>query len=603
MSKAGQSSRGGESAELKAELQSGSPEVVRNCLRKIIANMTVGRDVSNLFADVSRVFSTPYIDTKKLVYLYVLANARMQQDKASLLAGNFVKDAKHDSPLIRGLAIRTMSAVLTPEHIAAPIRDALTTDKDPYVRRCAATAVAKMFAANRQRTEDGGFVHHLQELLCDSNPTVIAAAVCALTEIRDSSDMDTDMLDLQNRNGGMTVNDLLSALGDANGCNEWGQTYILEGLAAMQSDSAHTAELVCSRVLSKLQHANAAVVLATVRIIVSYLEKWCKNGQNEETAALYLGKIGPPLVSLVSGRAENEIRYIALRNISVILNRYPGLLHAQTRVFFVKYNDPIYIKMEKLDILLQLVNHDNVTVILSEFNEYAQEVDVEFVRKAVRAIGVTAIKIESAAKTCAGVLSQLIQTRVNYLVQECVVVARDVFRKYPGRYEALIGLLCESLDTLDEPEAKSAMVWVIGEYAEKIENADELLEDFMEAFEDEALEVQLSLLTAVVKLFLKRPEDTKELLHTTLEKASASEVPDLRDRGLMYWRLLSIDTQAASEVVIPESGASIDEEMASRMDPKLVSTLLENISTLSSVYHKPPDTFVQVRFFLFFFFF
>eukprot|EP01061_Rhynchopus_euleeides_P029515 TRINITY_DN4839_c2_g2_i1.p1 TRINITY_DN4839_c2_g2~~TRINITY_DN4839_c2_g2_i1.p1 ORF type:complete len:897 (+),score=410.94 TRINITY_DN4839_c2_g2_i1:67-2757(+) len=579
-----------EAAELKDDLQSQSREMQRAALRKIIANMTVGRDVSNLFSDVSRLISSPHIDVKKLVYLYVLATARMQQDKAALLAGNFVKDVKHESPLIRGLAVRTMSAVLSTDHIAAPIRDVLQ-DKDPYVRRCAATAVAKMFATNKQRTEDGGFIHHLQELLCDSNPTVIAAAVCALNEIRQSSDVDKDILDLNNRSGGMAVNDLLSAVGDANGCNEWGQTYILEGLASYETDSQEKAELICSRVLSKLQHGNAAVVLATVRIIVGYLEKWCKG--NQEDTKTYLGKIAPPLVSLVSGRSENEIRYVALRNISLIVNRYPTLLQAQTRVFFVKYNDPIYIKLEKLEILLQLVNHTNVGVILSEFNEYAQEVDVEFVRKAVRAIGITAIKIESAAEECAGVLSQLIKSRVNYVVQECIIVVRDVFRKYPGRYEGLIGLLCESLDTLDEPEAKSAMIWVIGEYAEKIENADELLEDFMESFEDENLEVQLALLTAVVKLFLKRPNDTQELLQRTLQAASASEVPDLRDRGYVYWRLLSIDTQAAAKVVITEAGSSINEEKGSKMDPKIVTTLLEHIGTLASVYLKPPNTFVQ----------
>ncbi len=49
---------------------------------------------------------------------------------------------------------------------------------------------------------------------------------------------------------------------------------------------------------------------------------------------------------------------------------------------------------------------------------------------------------------------QLIQTKVNYVVQEAVVVIKDIFRRYPNRYESIIGVLCSSLDTLDEPEAK-----------------------------------------------------------------------------------------------------------------------------------------------------
>lgn len=56
------------------------------------------------------------------------------------------------------------------------------------------------------------------------------------------------------------------------------------------------------------------------------------------------------------------------------------------------------------------------------------------------------------------------------------------------------------------------MIWIIGEYAERIDNADELLESFLEGFHDENTQVQLQLLTAIVKLFLKRPSDTQELV-------------------------------------------------------------------------------------------
>ena len=56
------------------------------------------------------------------------------------------------------------------------------------------------------------------------------------------------------------------------------------------------------------------------------------------------------------------------------------------------------------------------------------------------------------------------------------------------------------------------MVWIIGEYAERIDNADELLEGFLEGFHDENSQVQLQLLTSVVKLFLKRPTQTQALV-------------------------------------------------------------------------------------------
>lgn len=127
---------------------------------------------------------------------------------------------------------------------------------------------------------------------------------------------------------------------------------------------------------------------------------------------------------------------------------------------------------------------------------------------------------------------------MNYVVQEAIVVIKDIFRKYPNKYESIISTLCENLDTLDEPEARytqcmtffiislqycilavigfysirASMIWIIGEYAERIDNADELLESFLEGFHDENTQVQLQLLTAIVKLFLKRPSDTQELV-------------------------------------------------------------------------------------------
>eukprot|EP00659_Diplonema_papillatum_P019264 gene19264-29673_t len=575
--------------ELKAELRSPTKETQRNALRKVIASMTVGRDVSNLFSEVVRLISSPNADIKKLVYLYVITNARNQQDKAVLLAGVFVKDAMHGNSLIRGLAIRTMSSVQVDKmtkHIVEGLRKALHDRSDAYVRRCAATAVAKIFAVSKARMEDAGFLHDLHELLLDSNPTVIAAAVCALNEIKVSGLVAPDQINIF-RSSSMALNDLLSAIGDAQGCNEWGQAYILEALASYEAESFEKAELMVTRILSKLQHGNAAVVMATIRIVVNFMERWNKH-VNHKT---YCAKIAPPLISLVSGGADFEIRYVALRNIRILLQKYPDLLKSNVKVFFVKYNDPIYIKMEKVEIMLQLVTYENARAIISEFNEYAQEVDVEFVRKAVRAIGFTAIKIESSAEECAGVLSSLIKSKVNYVVQECIIVVRDVFRKYPGRYEGLISLLCESLDTLDEPEAKGSMVWIIGEYAEKIENADELLDDFMDSFEEEPPEVQLSILTAVVKLFLKRPHDTQELLQKALQAASGSDVPDVRDRGYVYWRLLSVDPQAASSVVIGMKDTISDE--GSKLDQKLIHELIEKIGTLASVFHKPPDAFIQ----------
>lgn len=37
------------------------------------------------------------------------------------------------------------------------------------------------------------------------------------------------------------------------------------------------------------------------------------------------------------------------------------------------------------------------------------------------------------------------------------------------------------------------MIWIVGEYAERIDNADELLESFLEGFHDESTQVEFSI--------------------------------------------------------------------------------------------------------------
>ena len=81
-------------------------------------------------------------------------------------------------------------------------------------------------------------------------------------------------------------------------------------------------------------------------------------------------------------------------------------------------------------------------------------------------------------------------------------LSQDIFRKYPHSYEGIIPTLCASLDELDEPEAKASLIWIIGEYAEKIENADELLATFLDAFREESYPVSLRMEADVFDVLL-----------------------------------------------------------------------------------------------------
>jgi AP-1 complex subunit beta-1 len=558
-------------------------EKKKEAVKKVIAAMTVGKDVSMLFTDVVNCIQTQNIELKKLVYLYLINYAKSQPDLAILAVNTFVKDTMDPNPLIRALAVRTMGCIRVDkivEYLCDPLRKCLK-DEDPYVRKTAAVCVAKLFDINGELVEEQGFLDNVYDLLSDSNPMVVSNAVASLAEISETSDMAQKVFQINTS----TLQKMLAAL---NECTEWGQVFILDSLALYTPADGRESESIIERVTPRLQHANSAVVLSAVKVIIKYMDLIT----NQDALKALYKKMAPPLVTLLS--SEPEIQYVALRNINLIVQKRPTILSHEIKVFFCKYNDPIYVKMEKLEIMIKLASDRNVDQVLMELKEYSTEVDVEFVRRAVRAIGRCAIKLERAAERCINVLLELIQTKVNYVVQEAVIVIKDIFRKFPNRYESIIGTLCENLDTLDEPEAKASMIWIIGEYAERIDNADELLESFLETFEEETPQVQLQMLTATVKLFLKRPAETQKMVQDVLTLATQdSDNPDLRDRGYIYWRLLSTDPEAAKQVVLAEKPNISDDTFA--LDPSVLDELISHLSTLAAIYHKPPATFVSGR--------
>ena len=278
-------------------------------------------------------------------------------------------------------------------------------DSDPYVRKTGAICVVKLHEISPELVVDQGFIESLEALLGDSNPMVVSNAVAALQEI--DTRTSTKALNLTSAN-------VLKLLAVLNETSEWGQVYILDALAGYRMTSSSEAESVLDRVKPRLQHANSAVVLSSTKVIMKCLDVL---GDEDKSAAVCKA-LGPPLVTLMS--APPEIQYVALRNIHLICQKRPAILAGEVKVFFCRYNDPIYVKMEKLDVLVMLTSDHTVDQTLAEFSEYASEIDDEFVCKAVRCIGRTAIKLPGATERCIKVLVSLIETKVNYVVQGLV---------------------------------------------------------------------------------------------------------------------------------------------------------------------------------------
>ena len=86
----------GELVELRANLSSDLTLLRKEAMKKVIAGMTIGKDVSPLFAEVLMCIQTDDLELKKLVYLYLMNYAKTQPELALLAINTFIKVNKYN---------------------------------------------------------------------------------------------------------------------------------------------------------------------------------------------------------------------------------------------------------------------------------------------------------------------------------------------------------------------------------------------------------------------------------------------------------------------------------------------------------------------------
>lgn len=576
-----QTSRKGELFELKQGLNATSMKERKSSLKRTVAAMTLGKDVSSLFTDVLK-NTAGDLSMKKLVYLYIVNYAPAKPDLAILIVNTFIKDAVDPNPLIRALAIRTMALIpldKITDHLCEPLHAAMG-DQDPYVRKTAAVCVAKLYATNATLATEEGFVHELQELLGDGNPMVVANAIAALSEIAQVSQTPS-VLSLTPQ----TVPRFLSAMTE---CTEWGQVFILDAISSYTPTDSEEADLMADRIVPRLQHANPAVVLSAIKNIVQLMPKL----DADEKRMFLIKKMRAPLVTLLT--AQPELQFVALRNIALLVREYPTLLSEDVRVFFASYADPLYVKTEKLNTLVKLTDPLNIDAVLTELMEYTGEVDVIFVQKAVDCIKRIGLIIPAYANRCVSLLSDLLRRDVVHITEQIALALRDILRIYPDQYDEVVTQLCGAADNIDDPNSKASLVWIIGEHANRISTAVQMLEVISESIAEETVSVQLQMLTACVKTYLLRGPEAQKLVDSVLIYATQeSESVDVRDRGFIYLRIISGGFDLAQQVVLSNK-QGIDVQR-SELPIELHKELLRSLSSIAAVYHKPAKSFEGAR--------
>jgi len=567
-----------EDAELQEGLNSMKLSKQKDSMKQIIASMTIGKDVSKLFPDVVKLIRTKNIELKKLVYLYLINYARVKPDLIFLAVAAFHSDAKEGAnPLIRGLAIRTMGCIRVPE-IVSYLCETLSScigDKDAYVRKTAAMCVSKLYQTSPQQVRENGFINILHDCLEDENPIVVANAMSALSEISILSGV--NQLKIKSKN----LKNILNSLSKA---NEWGQVQILDALIYYNPKKSSHAEEVIEGVMPRLSHVNQSVVMSTIKVILKFMDLI----DDIDKIKTYCKKLTNSIMSILI--SYPEIQYVLLRALHAIVLKRPILLEKEFKYFYVQYNDPIYIKLEKADILYKLCNKKNYELIIKEFTSYAlTETYPELIRKSIKYIGYIGYKFESSYELCVNCISKIIDNNNEDAIPECIIVARDLMRKYKSTALNLIKkITLDLINSISDLNAKSAALYIIGEFCEQIPKSTEIISYFVENFSNVEMnsKIRLQILNSTVKNFLTKPDEGEELVKICLQKGTEeSENPDIRDRAYIYWRLLSLDPNIAKEMACSEKPAFkfIEND---EFDVDTIDDMINNMTNVSACYFK-----------------
>lgn len=584
----------GEVSDLKSQLRQlagsrapGVDDSKRDLFKKVISYMTIGVDVSAVFGEMVMCSATSDIVLKKMCYLYVGNYAKVNPDLALLTINFLQRDCKDADPMIRGLALRSLCSLRVAnlvEYLVGPLGSGLK-DNSSYVRIVAVMGVLKLYHISASTCVDADFPQTLKHLMLnDSDTQVVANCLTALQEIW-SAEASTSEEASREREALLSKPVVYYFLNRIREFSEWAQCLVLD-LAAkyVPSDNNEIFDIM-NLLEDRLQHANGAVVLATIKLFLQLTLSMADVHQQ------VYERIKAPLLTLVSSGSPEQ-SYAVLSHLHLLVMRAPYIFSSDYKHFYCQYNEPSYVKKLKLEMLTAVANESNTYEIVTELCEYAANVDIPIARESIRAVGKIALQ-QYDVNAIVDRLLQFLEMEKDYVTAEALVLVKDLLRKYPQWSQDCIAVVGNiSSKNVQEPKAKAALIWMLGEYSLEMHDAPYILEGLIENWDEEhSAAVRLHLLTAVMKCFFKRPPETQKALGAALAAGLADFHQDVHDRALFYYRVLQHNVSVAERVVNPPKQAV--SVFADTQSSEIKDRIFDEFNSLSVVYQKPSYMFTD----------
>jgi hypothetical protein len=309
--------------------------------------------------------------------------------------------------------------------------------------------------------------------------------------------------------------------------------------------------MIIDRMLSRLSHINPAIIVSATKVML----KFSKSLESPKLVEGLCRKIAGSLIA-VMGRSP-EIVWVFLRNVEIMLARFPGVV-SNPKAFFVNFNDPGYVKMQKVQVLGLLCDETTTKTIVNELSEYSYDTNVEFSRFSFQHLWKIGSKFESALEPVTKAIANILFNAqdvgfIDHLLNEAALAVEAMFRRYrnPKVLVEIFSFVVKAHERINKPESLCGLLNTLPDFPQFEVDAFKIIQKKVDNFLELGSEVQMACLSASIRMFTVDPEKYGELVPQLLDTIDKNiENPDIRDRAFIYWRLLDLNPELARSVVM-----------------------------------------------------
>ncbi|VDI24968.1 AP-3 complex subunit beta [Mytilus galloprovincialis] len=479
-------------------------------------------------------------------------------------------------------------------------------DMSPYVRKTAAHGIPKLYSLDPENKEQ--LVEVIEKLLADKTTLVAGSAIQAFEEVC------PERIDLIHKNYRKLCNLLVDV-------EEWGQVVIVNMLtryartqfinpnktdSSKENKSFYEDSEKEEEEEEEKEKKEPIYIMDTDHRLLLRQAKPLLNSRNSavvmSVAQLYyhcapkaeVGVVAKSLIRLL--RSHKEVQYIVLSNIATMSIDRKGMFEPFLKSFYIRSSDPTHIKLLKLEILTNLATETNISTILRELQTYVTSNDKEFAAATIQAIGRCASNIAEITDTCLNGLVHLMSNRDESVVAESVVVIKKLLQMQPSEHKDIIKHMAKMVDTITVPMARASILWLIGEYSERVPKiAPDVLRKMAKTFINEEDIVKLQIINLAAKLCITNPKQTKLLCQYVFNLAKYDQNYDIRDRCRFLRQMIlpgekpSALAKYAKKIFLATKPAPVLESKFKDREQFQLGTLSHILNTRATGYQELPD--------------